>query len=166
MVLLCPGETSFAVSPVRCWTSKQAQGCASEGFSPVGVSPRLHARMLAFTCKMSLFGSTILDHMSTLQYTARSTCGAAPHTHTHRFESVHRKTVVNPVACSYRCNQSKMILSCRGESSCARSLVGCWGRQQAQGCAGEGVNPKWLSPCLRARMLAFRCKMFILATII
>ena len=40
-------------------TSKQAQGCAGEGLNPEGISPRLRARMLAVTCKMSLFESTI-----------------------------------------------------------------------------------------------------------
>jgi len=31
--------------------------------------------------------------------------------------------------------------------------------KQAQGCAGEELQPEWLSPRVRARVLAFTCKM-------
>ena len=40
-------------------TDKKAQGCAGGGLHPEGLSPRLRARLLAVTCKMSLLESII-----------------------------------------------------------------------------------------------------------
>ncbi len=51
-----------------------------------------------------------------------------------------------------------MIVSCSREGSCARSIVGCWDGQ-----ARTGLRD--LPPRLRARMLAFRCKMYLLVSI-
>ena len=48
-------------------TDKHVQGCAGEEIIPEGHSPRLRARMLAVTCKMSLFESLILDRLHLCQ---------------------------------------------------------------------------------------------------
>ena len=55
---------------------------------------------------------------------------------------------------------------CRGKVPvCAPSwAVGT--DKQAQGCAGEGLNPEGLSPRLRARVLAVTCKMLLFQCLI
>ena len=63
-------------------------------------------------------------------------------------------------AVQYKGDSALMMLSCRGESSCTRSLVGLLGAdKQAQGCAGEGLKPEGLSPRLRASLQAVTCSL-------
>ena len=59
LYFFAPGKVPVLAPSWAVGTDKQAQGCAGEGLNPEGISPRLRARMLAVTCKMSIFESII-----------------------------------------------------------------------------------------------------------